>query len=67
MTDYENENFCKKMRKATKEIHAVSDALVNAKLVFGMNFVILFLFLSILCIRKCNKFREKGVNLYLKK
>lgn len=37
MTDYENENFCKKMRKATKEIHAVSDALVNAKLVFAFH------------------------------
>ena len=28
-------NFCAKMRRATREIHAVSDALVNAKLAFG--------------------------------
>jgi hypothetical protein len=29
------ETFAKKMRRATKEIHAISDALVNAKLAFG--------------------------------
>ncbi|EZA53267.1 hypothetical protein DMN91_004604 [Ooceraea biroi] len=34
MTD-EEENFCKKMAKATRGRHAVSDALVNAKLAFG--------------------------------
>lgn len=27
--------FTKQMRQATREIHAVSDALVNAKLAFG--------------------------------
>jgi hypothetical protein len=27
--------FTKKMRSATREIHAISDALVNAKLAFG--------------------------------
>ncbi|XP_033207940.1 heme oxygenase 1 [Belonocnema kinseyi] len=37
MTDSENDTFCKKMRKATREIHAVSDALVNAKLVFAFH------------------------------
>jgi len=31
----EEENFCKKMSKATRGIHAISDALVNAKLAFG--------------------------------
>ena len=36
MTDSE-EDFCTKMRKATREIHAISDALVNAKLAFGKN------------------------------
>lgn len=36
MEESEEENFCKKMRKATREIHAVSDALVNAKLAFGI-------------------------------
>lgn len=35
MSEAEGDNFCKKMRKATREIHAVSDALVNAKLAFG--------------------------------
>ncbi|KAL6262637.1 hypothetical protein P5V15_005430 [Pogonomyrmex californicus] len=35
MPDREEENFCKKMTKATRGIHAVSDALVNAKLAFG--------------------------------
>jgi len=31
----EEENFCKKMAKATRGRHAISDALVNAKLAFG--------------------------------
>ncbi|XP_058792842.1 heme oxygenase 1 [Phymastichus coffea] len=35
MPDNEEDNFCKKMRKTTREIHAISDALVNAKLAFG--------------------------------
>lgn len=35
MSNAERDSFCKKMRKATREIHAVSDALVNAKLAFG--------------------------------
>lgn len=35
MPDKEEENFCKKMAKATRGIHAISDALVNAKLAFG--------------------------------
>lgn len=30
-----DDNFCKRMRKATQEVHAASDALVNAKLAFG--------------------------------
>ncbi|XP_066587227.1 uncharacterized protein Ho [Prorops nasuta] len=34
MSDQED-TFCKKMRRATREIHAISDALVNAKLAFG--------------------------------
>jgi len=33
------ETFTKKMRSATREIHAISDALVNAKLAFGELFV----------------------------
>ncbi|XP_043285410.1 heme oxygenase [Venturia canescens] len=37
MSDTEGDNFSKKMRKATREIHAVSDALVNAKLAFGFH------------------------------
>lgn len=36
MTDAEEENFCKKMRRSTRKIHAISDALVNAKLAFGI-------------------------------
>ena len=40
MTDSENDTFCKKMRHATREIHAISDDLVNAKLAFGTNFII---------------------------
>lgn len=39
MPDNEEENFCKKMRKATREIHAISDALVNAKLAFGKDYI----------------------------
>ncbi|XP_014471385.1 PREDICTED: uncharacterized protein LOC106742702 [Dinoponera quadriceps] len=35
MPDKEEENFCEKMAKATRGIHAISDALVNAKLAFG--------------------------------
>ena len=35
MLESDGDTFCKKMRKATREIHAVSDALVNAKLAFG--------------------------------
>lgn len=30
--------FCDEMRKATREVHAVSDALVNAKLALGKCF-----------------------------
>lgn len=30
------EKFSVQMRKATREVHSISDALVNAKLVFGM-------------------------------
>jgi len=29
------ETFTKKIRRVTREIHAISDALVNAKLAFG--------------------------------
>lgn len=29
------EDFCRRMQKATREIHAISDTLVNAKLAFG--------------------------------
>jgi hypothetical protein len=29
------ETFTKRMRSATREIHAISDSLVNAKLAFG--------------------------------
>lgn len=35
MTSKDEETFCKKMQKATREIHSISDALVNAKLAFG--------------------------------
>ena len=35
MWNKDEDTFCKKMRKATKEIHTVSDTLVNAKLAFG--------------------------------
>ncbi|XP_031832313.1 heme oxygenase [Nomia melanderi] len=35
MSNKDENTFCKKMRKATREIHTVSDALVNAKLAFG--------------------------------
>ncbi|CAD1480769.1 unnamed protein product, partial [Heterotrigona itama] len=35
MTNKDEDTFCKKMRKATREIHSISDALVNAKLAFG--------------------------------
>ncbi|KOX70144.1 Heme oxygenase [Melipona quadrifasciata] len=35
MTNKNEDTFCKKMRKATREIHSISDALVNAKLAFG--------------------------------
>ncbi|XP_012267959.1 uncharacterized protein LOC105692954 [Athalia rosae] len=37
MGDSEEDTFCKKMRKATRDIHAVSDALVNAKLAFAFS------------------------------
>jgi hypothetical protein len=33
------ETFTKKMRSATREIHVISDSLVNAKLAFGELFV----------------------------
>ncbi|XP_076644327.1 heme oxygenase isoform X2 [Halictus rubicundus] len=35
MSNRSEDTFCKKMRKATREIHTISDALVNAKLAFG--------------------------------
>lgn len=35
MTTNNQDTFCKKMRKATKEIHSISDSLVNTKLAFG--------------------------------
>ncbi|KOC70406.1 Heme oxygenase 1 [Habropoda laboriosa] len=35
MTNKDQDTFCKKMRKATKEIHTISDTLVNTKLAFG--------------------------------
>ena len=31
----EEELFTKRMRKATRQVHAISDALVNGKLLFG--------------------------------
>lgn len=33
------ELFTTTMRKATRKAHAISDALVNAKLLFGKNFL----------------------------
>jgi hypothetical protein len=36
-----DETFTKKMRSATREIHAMSDALVNAKLAFGKFWIFL--------------------------
>lgn len=39
------ENFSKRMRKETRDVHKVSDALINAKLAFGMqNFFFFFNF-----------------------
>ncbi|KZC12641.1 Heme oxygenase 1 [Dufourea novaeangliae] len=35
MLNRDGDSFCKKMRNATKEIHTVSDTLVNTKLAFG--------------------------------
>ncbi|CAK9812144.1 Heme oxygenase 2 [Anthophora plagiata] len=35
MANKDQDTFCKKMRKATKEIHTISDTLVNTKLAFG--------------------------------
>ncbi|XP_053997720.1 heme oxygenase 2 [Hylaeus anthracinus] len=35
MSDKNEDTFCDKMRKATKRVHTISDALVNAKLAFG--------------------------------
>jgi hypothetical protein len=35
--------FTKQMRSATREIHAISDALVNAKLAFGELFVAVYI------------------------
>ncbi|XP_026674810.1 heme oxygenase 2 [Ceratina calcarata] len=35
MANEEQNSFCKRMRKATREIHTISDSLVNAKLAFG--------------------------------
>ncbi|XP_043250885.1 heme oxygenase 1 [Colletes gigas] len=35
MSDKSEETFCEKMRKATKKVHTISDALVNTKLAFG--------------------------------
>lgn len=35
MANQEQDTFCKKMRKATREVHTISDSLVNAKLAFG--------------------------------
>lgn len=35
MDNEDQDTFCKKMRKATKGIHTISDHLVNAKLAFG--------------------------------
>ncbi|KAG7189902.1 hypothetical protein KM043_006071 [Ampulex compressa] len=35
MPEKEEDTFSKKMRKATRKVHAISDALVNAKLAFG--------------------------------
>ncbi|XP_078036439.1 heme oxygenase [Augochlora pura] len=36
MSNKGEDTFCKKMRKATREIHTISDALVNAKLAIGL-------------------------------
>ncbi|XP_014221438.1 heme oxygenase [Trichogramma pretiosum] len=36
MKDAEDD-FCKRMRKATRQVHAISDALVNAKLALGLS------------------------------
>lgn len=35
MSSKDEETFCKQMRKATREVHKISDTLVNAKLAFG--------------------------------
>ena len=35
MSSKDEDTFCKQMRKATREVHKISDTLVNAKLAFG--------------------------------
>lgn len=35
MANSKEESFSKRMRKETRDVHKVSDALINAKLVFG--------------------------------
>jgi hypothetical protein len=39
-------SLSKEMRLATREIHRISDALVNAKLAFGNYLILIFLCLS---------------------
>lgn len=38
--------FSKEMRKVTRDVHDLSDALVNAKLVLGMNILLIFFMLN---------------------
>lgn len=35
MAEAKDEGFSKRMRKETRDVHKVSDALINAKLAFG--------------------------------
>lgn len=38
----EKELFTKRMRRETRDVHKISDALINAKLAFGMSQLVLF-------------------------
>lgn len=42
MANSKEDSFSKRMRKETRDVHKVSDALINAKLVFGKNIFLLY-------------------------
>lgn len=41
MTNTKEESFSKRMRKETRDVHKISDALINAKLAFGKQFLLI--------------------------